>query len=94
MHRHDSFLEMKVIIQLSGLISGLEDTDGGQKPVQMPIRPRYATGDICSFQGEVHAEESVGPRTLRVGFTPVRLAVRRARGMGIRPCSGVLLRTH
>ncbi|WP_460124864.1 hypothetical protein [Pseudomonas sp. S2_C03] len=37
--RHDSFLEMKVIIQLSGLKRRLEDTDQGQKPVQLLSRP-------------------------------------------------------
>ena len=35
MHSHSSFLEMKVIIQLSVLTVRLEDTDGGQKPVQL-----------------------------------------------------------
>lgn len=35
MHSHSSFLEMKVIIQLSALGIGLEDTDVEQKPVQL-----------------------------------------------------------
>ncbi len=45
MHRHGSFLEMKVIIQLSVLTRRLEDTDSGQKPVQ--IHKGQAPGLAC-----------------------------------------------
>ena len=63
MHRHGSFLEMKVIIQLSGLIWRIEDTDGRQKPVQMHNRPRTMLG-LSDYLREVKTQESVGPRTL------------------------------
>lgn len=46
MHNHGSFLEMKVIIQLSGLIGRLEDTDREQKPVQ--LFNRHADGASTS----------------------------------------------
>jgi hypothetical protein len=94
MHSHSSFLEMKIIIQLSGLIVRLEDTDRGEKPVQLLKWPllRYQ-GRFVGAAG-YKQKESVGPRTLMTGFTPARLAVPPARGMGIRPCSGALRQTR